>query len=97
MDLQLFATEAARLLVGAFATFCAILLWSRTRDMAWTFVIIGAILSYAGIVYANLIAFGIMESELLVYGGVPVVRIILDDLPVLFMGIGFLLARRRRR
>ncbi len=50
MDIVAFSQDASHLVLGAFATFCAILLWSRTRDMAWTFVIIGAIVSYADIV-----------------------------------------------
>jgi len=40
MELQAFLIEASHLIFGAFATFCAILLWSRTRDLGWTFIII---------------------------------------------------------
>ena len=43
MDLMSFAQDASRLALGAFATFGAILLWSRTRDLAWTFLIIAAV------------------------------------------------------
>ncbi len=97
MDIRLFVTEAGRLLFGAFATFSAILLWSRTRDMAWTFAIIAAILSYAGIVYANLLAFGILETDIASYSGFPLAEIVLDDLPLLCLGIAFLTAHSRRR
>ncbi len=97
MDIQLFATEAGRLLFGAFATFSAILLWSRTRDMAWTFVIIATILSYAGIIYANLLRFGVLESDITSYAGIPLAAIALEDLPLLCVGVGFLVALSRRR
>ncbi|MGA2976012.1 MAG: hypothetical protein ABSF77_11945 [Spirochaetia bacterium] len=97
MDMVTFTQEAAHLVLGAFATFCAILLWSRTRDMAWTFVIIGAIVSYADIVLATLRAFGILGEDLLRYHGVPVLQIALADLPPLFLGIGFLVAVSRKR
>jgi ABC-type Fe3+-siderophore transport system permease subunit len=97
MDIQLFATEAGRLLFGAFATFAAILLWSRTRDMAWTFIIIATILSYAGILYANLLRFGILESDVASYAGIPLARIALEILPLLCLGVGFLIVLSRRR
>ncbi|MBE3065211.1 MAG: hypothetical protein NT005_06770 [Spirochaetes bacterium] len=97
MDLAVFAADAAHLLFGAFATFCAIFLWSRTRDMAWTLVIIGAIVSYAGIVFATLEGFGILDPALFVYNGIPVVRIVLANVPLLFTGIGLLLASSRKR
>jgi hypothetical protein len=97
MDMVSFTQEASHLVLGAFATFCAILLWSRTRDMAWTFVIIGAIVSYADIVLDTLRAFGILGEELLVYHGVPVLQMALADLPPLCLGIGFLVAVSRKR
>ena len=97
MDIMNFTQDASHLVLGAFATFCAILLWSRTRDLAWTFVIIGAIVSYADIVLSTLRAFGILGEELLRYRGVPVLQIALADLPLLFTGIGFLIAVSRRR
>jgi len=97
MDIAAFSVDASHLVLGAFATFCAILLWSRTRDMAWTFVIIAAIVSYAGIVLSTLRGFGILGADLFVYNGIPVVRIALDNVPLLFSGIGFLIAVSRRR
>jgi hypothetical protein len=97
IQIEQFIAESSRLLFGAFATFCAILLWSRTRDMAWTFVIVGTILSYAGIVYGTLSAFGIIDEARFALRGVHVVRIALADLPPLFLGIGFIVAAVRRR
>jgi hypothetical protein len=97
MDVVTFWQEASHLVLGAFATFCAILLWSRTRDMAWTFIIIGVIVSYADIVLSTLRTFGILGEDLLRYQGVPVLQIALTDLPLLFIGIGFLVAVSRRR
>jgi hypothetical protein len=97
MDIAGFSQTASHLLLGAFATFCAILLWSRTRDMAWTFVIIGAIVSYADIVLTTLSGFGILGEDLLRYRGIPVLQMALADLPLLFSGIGFLVAVSRKR
>jgi ABC-type spermidine/putrescine transport system permease subunit II len=97
MDFASFSTDASRLVFGAFATFCAILLWSRTRDMAWTFVIIGVIVSYAGIVFSAMESFGILDSRMFLYNGIPLVKIALANIPVLFSGIGMLAAATRRR
>jgi len=97
MGIQDFVAESSHLLFGAFATFCAILLWSRTRDMAWTLVIVGVIVSYAGIVYETLARFGIIDEAAFVLAGVPVVRIALADLPPLALGVGFIVAVARRR
>lgn len=97
MGILAFAQDASRLALGAFATFGAILLWSRTRDLAWTFLIIAAILTYADIVLGTLRAFGILGEDLLNYRGVPVLQIALADLPLLFIGIGFIFAAVRKR
>jgi hypothetical protein len=96
MDVQVLV-ECSHLLFGAFATFCAILLWSRTRDLGWTFIIMGTIVSYAGIVFSTLVRFGILEEESFSMGGIPVVRMALDDLPLLFLAIGFLFVIVKRR
>jgi hypothetical protein len=97
MDIAAFSQTMTHLVLGAFATFCAILLWSRTRDMAWTFVIIGAIVSYADIALTTLRSFGILGEDLIRYHGIPVLSIALANLPLLFSGIGFLIAASRRR
>ena len=96
MDIAAFSVDASHLLLGAFATFCAILLWSRTRDMAWTFVIIGVIITYADIVMATLRSYGLLGPEPQIAGGVPIVRILLANLPLAFLGVGFLVAFARR-
>jgi hypothetical protein len=97
MDIAAFSSEAVHLLVGAFATFCAILLWSRTRDVAWTLLIIAAIISYADIVLSTLRRFGVLEQNLFVYNGVPLGSLLLANLPLLLSGVGFLLASSRMR
>ena len=96
MDSIAFSQYASHLVLGAFATFSAILLWSRTRDMAWTFLIIGAIVSYADIVFSTLRGFGVLGGDLLSFSGYPVLQLALANIPLLFFGIGFLIAVSRR-
>jgi hypothetical protein len=64
--------------------------------MAWTFVIIGAIVSYADIVLSTLRVFGILGPAA-AYNDIPLVRIAFANIPLLFSGIGFLVAVNRRR
>jgi hypothetical protein len=97
MDVQVFVIDASHLAFGAFATFCAILLWSRTRDMGWTFIIVAAIVSYAGTVFATLVSFGILEEGYFSVRGFPLVRVALTDLPLFFMAVGFLIVMSRKK
>jgi hypothetical protein len=97
MELQAFLIEASHLIFGAFATFCAILLWSRTRDLGWTFIIIAVIVSYAGIAFNTFVQLGLVDESLFMFRGVPVVRLALTDLPLVFMAVGFLITVSRRR
>ena len=97
MELQAFLIEASHLVFGAFATFCAILLWSRTRDLGWTFLIIAAIVSYAGIAFGTFVRLGLVDESLFMFRGVPVVRLALTDLPLVFMAVGFLISASRKR
>jgi hypothetical protein len=67
-----------RLILGAFASFLAIMLWSRTRDMAWMLVIMGIVVSFAETVYSVLTLFGLLG------GNKFLVSIVLPCLPAVF-------------
>jgi len=100
MELGEFILILSKLGMGAIATFFAILLWSRTRDIAWVLVIIGTLIHYAEVVFSTLVDFGILAGEELwnVTGsGIPVFKILLVNLPVLFYSIAFLTVIARRR
>ena len=79
----------SRLSLGAIAAFFAILLWSRTRDIAWMLMVIGAIAAYVETVYSILELFGITGDNLLSIGSVPVISILLPCLPVFFIAAAF--------
>lgn len=86
-----------RLAIGAVATFLAILLWSKTRDIAWMFVVIGTIVGYGETVFAALESFGVIRLDALVVDGVSIIRVVIANLPMLFFIIAFavMLARKR--
>ena len=87
----------SRLLFGAIATFFAILLWSKTRDIAWVLVIIGTLISYAEIVFITLEKFGLVGSEMWEVQGVPVFKLLLINLPMVFFTAAFISIVFRKR
>ena len=80
----------SRLGLGALASFFAIMLWAKTRDVAWMLVVVGIIAAYVGTVYSILGVFGISSASIFAVGPVPVMSIILPNLPMVFFTIAFM-------
>jgi hypothetical protein len=99
MAIPEFIVVLSKLVLGAVATFLAILVWSRTREAAWVLVVSAVIASYAGIVYSALKTFGIVTEDALVVSGIPVAELVAQDLPELLFIAAFaaFLIRRRGR
>ena len=89
----------SRLFLGAVASFFAIMLWSKTRDVAWMFMVIGTIVAYVEIVYAILNMLGFESGQFIVIGSVPLISILLPCLPMVFFIAAFavMVARKYRR
>jgi len=89
----------SRLILGALASFLAIMLWSKTRDVAWMLMVIGAIAAYAETVYSILNLFGISGSNVFTIGSVPLMSIVLPCLPTIFFIAAFavMVVRKYRR
>jgi hypothetical protein len=89
----------SRLSLGALAAFFSILLWSKTRDIAWMLMVMGTIAIYVETVYSILGLFGISSAGLVSIGTVPLLSIILPNLPVIFFISAFtvMIARKYRR
>jgi len=87
-----------RLVLGAVASFLAIMLWSRIRDAAWILVIIGTITAYVDTVYSILALLGI-ASERLMLGSTPLLSIVFPCLSTLFFIAAFsvMVARKYHR
>jgi len=80
----------SRLILGAFAAFLAIMLWSKTRDTAWMLIVIGTITAYIEIIYSILELLGIVAHYGLFFGSVPLVAVLLTTLRMLFFVAAFL-------
>lgn len=87
----------SRLATSAAAAFLAILLWSRTRDLAWMLIVIGVIATYADIVFALMAQLGLVDEARYSFLGVPVARVLLSNLPFLFLCAALIVMIRRKR
>ncbi len=81
---------------GALATFFAIMLWPRTRDIAWMLVIIGIIIHYGALVFQALEVFGIARVQLDDPVAAELLRAILTNVPLVFYIIASLVMIKRR-
>ncbi|MDR0451853.1 MAG: hypothetical protein LBH15_02295 [Treponema sp.] len=96
MDEGQLAYMASRLALGAAAVFFAIVFWSKTRDTVWMLVIIGVIAGYAEAVYSVLEALGIAGQAGPALGSVPLLSILLANLPAAFFLAAFATAAARK-
>jgi len=79
----------SRLSLGALAAFLAIMLWSKTRDVAWMLMVIGTIAAYVETVYSILNLFGVSGGMFIFIGSVPLMSILLPSLPMVFFIAAF--------
>ena len=78
-----------RLSLGALAAFFAIMLWSKTRDVAWMLMVIGTIAAYVETVYSILNLFGVSGPGIFIIGSLPLMSIVLPCLPTAFFIAAF--------
>jgi len=99
MDSGDIAFIICRLVLGAVSSFLAILLWSRTRDAAWIFVIVSAIISYVEIVYSILNLLGIISENILSGNANFIISIFLSCMPTALIIAAFtvMVLRKYRR
>lgn len=99
MELTDYIVLLTRLGVGGITTFLAILLWSQTRDVSWVLAVVAALVSYAQIILETLEIFGILSGEYYMVWGFPLLRVILINLPMVFLSLAFvtMVARKRPR
>lgn len=99
MDIGEVVLVSSRLALGAVASFLAILLWSKTRDVAWMLMVAGTVASYADTVFAVLLRFGVADGSAFAIGSVPLASIIFPNLPTAFFIAAFsvMVSRKLRK
>ena len=76
--------------------FLAILLMSKKRSLAWSFMVSGFLLSYASLVYELLIELGVLTATKYGLWGIPVSTLICAVLPALCYIIAFIIMLAKR-
>jgi len=97
MDFASFAIIISKVIIGGIGTFFAVLLWSKTRDAAWIFVILGVIVEYIAIVYSTLEMFGVVGNNIITFYEIPVLKLLLSVLPMLFFIFAFITVIARKK
>jgi hypothetical protein len=72
-----------KLIAGGIVAFLSILLMSKKRTIAWTFMVSGFLLSYAALVYDLLIELGVLTAAKYAIAGIPLSTLICAILPAL--------------
>jgi len=86
-----------KLISGALGTFFAILVWSKTRNASWIFIVLGILFHYINIVFETLELFGIITEKIYNIGNLPILKIILNNLPMSFFIIGLIIFVIRKK
>ena len=80
-----------KLVLGGITAFLAVSLWSKTKDASWICLVLGFVISYAGIVYQMILDFSLLVFDKLVIFGIPIFTLIFTILPSLLFIIAFIL------
>ena len=82
-----------KLFFGGVIAFLAIMLWSRTRDFSWMFLVFAAVTGYSSIVFDLLLKLGFVTSrQVNILGNeISLVRLVLAIVPSFFVIIAFIL------
>ena len=85
-----------KLVTGGIVAFLAILLMSKKRTVAWSFMVSGFLLNYAALVYELLIALGVLTATKYGLWGIPVSTLIRAAIPALSYIIAFIIMLAKR-
>lgn len=97
MSNQLVVIISIKLVIGFLAALISILLWSKTRDVAWLTVVIGVIFLYLETLLEILELFGFILYKSIHYGDIEILPFIFGTLPFIFFGTGMFLFLLRIR
>ncbi len=97
MDSLVF-TLGVRIIIGFIATFISIILWSRTREIPWIFVVLGVFFLFVKDIVEVALLFGLNNFYSTVLWGIEIVPLALNILPYLFfiLAMVIFLVRHRR-
>ena len=79
----------SQLILGALASFFAIMLWSKTREISWMLIVIGTFTAYIEIIYSVLSVAGFAGRNSMLIGSVSMLEILLPSLRMIFFIAAF--------
>ena len=82
MDEKIFLILFDNLLAGV-AAFLAIVVWVKTRDVSWIFIVLSVIGFYVSVIYKTLLFFGIVVSHTI--AGVNIGEKVFYYMPIILM------------
>ena len=85
-----------KLVSGGIVAFLAILLMSKKRTVAWSFMVSGFLLTYAALVYELLIELGVLTATKYGFWGIPVSTLLCVVLPAICYITAFLIMLVKR-
>ena len=85
-----------KLFAGGIVAFLAILLMSKKRTVAWSFMVSGFLLSYAALVYDLLIELGVLTATKYGLWGLPVSTLLCAVLPAVCYITAFIIMLAKR-
>ena len=85
-----------KLAAGGVVAFLAILLMSKKRTVAWSFMVSGFLLSYAALVYELLIELGVLTATRYGLWGIPISTLLCTVLPAVCYIIAFIIMLAKR-
>ena len=82
-----------KLVLGGIIAFLAIMLWSRTRDFSWMFLVLAAVTGYSAVVFDLLLKLGFVTTRkiIILNSEISLVQLALAVVPSLFVIISFIL------
>lgn len=80
-----------KLVLGGITAFLAVSLWSKTKDASWICLVLGFVISYAGIVYQMIVDLGLIVFNKCIIFDIPIFTLFFTIVPSMFFIIAFIL------
>jgi hypothetical protein len=86
-----------KLITGFSATLTAVLLWSKTRESSWLFIVMGTVVLYSETIFSALELLGLSNFYFFTIYGISLFKLFFAIFPFIFFTIGFILFLMNRR
>jgi len=78
-----------KLVLGFFAAFFAIIVWSKTRELPWLFLVAALLVQYLGVLFDALVMVGLVSRDVS-WMGLSLWGLLFQGVPYLFFSASFI-------